>query len=381
MNKTISIEKQYNQSNNDGHLLADLQRTFLNDGEDIAIIKGHNYIIQKCPELFYTVIEITDLKHKLKNLEKASPQTFIELYKQKLIADEIVNSHSLDGITCNHSDILDLVMASGNSNKKHADFVKQYTNIINKQFKVEDQIGLSKLYYDSFITNVRKNEFKNMGVLFRDNKLKTRNEFNTESDIYKAVETTFNYYQHSDETMMIKISLLHYFLEMIKPFATNNGQITRLVTSGLLYPELSLASFKLADSIKTNLEDYEQIISETNSSNNVYDLTAFVYQFLNMILNNIKDTIYDLVQNNKKILQFKSEIKELELTNNQKRCLLAVYEGQTLGLDLTTKQIMHASGLSNPTVLKCTQQLADLGAVSIYKPGKQKIVKYITNNI
>ncbi len=317
----------------------------------------------------------------MKNLEKASPQTFIGLYRQKLIADEIVNSHSLDGITCNHSDILDLVMTGGNFNKKHADFVKQYTNIINKQFKIEAQIGLSKLYYDSFITSVRKNEFKNMGVLFRDNKLKIHNEFRTEADIYKAVKTTFNYYQNSTETEMIKICLLHYFLDMIKPFATNNGQVRRLVTSGLLYPELSLASFKLADSITTSHQDYEQIIRETNGSNNVYDLTAFVYQFLNMILNNIKDTIYDLVQNNKKILQFKAELKNLELTSNQKRCLLAVYEGQTLGLDLTTKQIMHASGLSNPTVLKCTQQLADLGAVSIYKPGKQKIVKHLTNHI
>ncbi len=381
MNKIKSIAKQYEEANNEGNLLADLQRTFLNEGEYILTIEGHNYIIQKCPELFYLIIEITDLKHKLNNLVKASPQSFIKLYRQNLIASEIVSASNLAGVKCNHADIFDLVMSESTSKKKHSQYVAQYLKLINKELNITSPINLSKVFYDAFTTSIRKNELTKMGVLFREGTLSKDNSLVSEPDIFNAVSTSFEYYNDNDENQLIKAAVIHYFIDYIKPFTASNIQVNHLLTTNLLFPELGLASLKLSSSIETNYDHYCQMISETNDSNNVYDLTAFVYEFLKLTFNNIKDTIYELAQNNKQILQFKTDLKALDLTNNDKRCLLACFEGSVLGLELTTKQIMYASKLSNPTVLKCSQKLADLGYVSISKPGKQKIVRYETHNI
>lgn len=382
MNKTTTIASQFAAMNEDQAMLAELQTNFLVEGESVITIADTEFIIQKCPELFYKLIDVIELKHKLKATLRETPDTLHKVAVSRMLEIEVAQTTKLSNLKIDREAIKNIVVNHSNKGYRERNIIEAYNNLQTTDLHVENAIKLRHLQSVHLGKILSKSNLKHMGPLFRkDQQLDpvAKNYPNikglsSETEIYDMINQLLDYLNNNDENLIIKVGVFHFIYEYIQPFNKYSSYIGRFVTIGYLFPEIDIASYAFSNTLVQNRSEYYTLINETASSLNVGDLTAFVYKFICYIIDSINYILKFLEHNIKRSEAFNQKLDSLELTNNEKRCLAILYEAHLVGEPLTTNQLTEQSALSNPTALKCMSKLESVGIATIEKPGKQKII-------
>ncbi len=386
MNYTETVVSQFQQANQSKKLLEELQANYKQTGEEILTLNNETFIIQKCPELFYKLIELSDLRHELKAIIKDTPETLLRVTATRMLEIEIKQTCKLSTIKIDSDAIKKIVVNKSSKQFKERNIVEAFNNLQTEQVRIENSLQLSKVYTDQLIERISKTKLKHQGPVFRKDMhidASARNYRNIrgleiENNIYSCVNQILDYLNNSPENIFIKTAVFSYLFEYIQPFSSNNGYINRFITSSYLFPEIDIASYAISNTVVQNRNDYYKLLNETADKNNPNDLTAYVYKYLCYIIDSINYIKKFLQGNITRIEKFNNKLTTLELTNNEKRCLTIIHQAFLVNEPLTTNQVVNQSGLSNPTALKCMSKLETLGIATQEKPGKVKMIKLNT---
>lgn len=383
MKSTQTIVSQFNQANQDLDLLKELQSEYLIHGEDVIEINDQQFIIQKRPELFYKLIELTNLKHELKTIINDTPETLLNVTTIRMMEIEIKQTCKLSNIKLDSNAIKKIIVGNSSKHFKDRNIVEAFNRLQHEPLVVENSLQLMKLYTDQLIERISKSNLKHLGAAFRkdqhiDPVAKNYRKIKglaVEDNIYSAINQILDYLNNSQENIFIKTAIFSYLFEYIQPFGSYNGYIARYIASGYLFDEIDIASYALSNTFVQNRGDYYQLLNETADEMNVNDLTAYVYTFIEYTIDSINYIKKFLQGNVIRIKNFSNKLATLDLTNNQKLCLEILHQAYLVNEPLTTNQVVSQSGLSNPTALKCMSKLEALDIATIEKPGKVKIIK------
>lgn len=386
MNYTETVVSQFQQANQSKKLLEELQANYKQTGEEILTLNNETFIIQKCPELFYKLIELSDLRHELKAIIKDTPETLLRVTATRMLEIEIKQTCKLSTIKIDSDAIKKIVVNKSSKQFKERNIVEAFNNLQTEQVRIENSLQLSKVYTDQLIERISKTKLKHQGPVFRKDMhidASARNYRNIrgleiENNIYSCVNQILDYLNNSPENIFIKTAVFSYLFEYIQPFSSNNGYINRFITSSYLFPEIDIASYAISNTVVQNRNDYYKLLNETADKNNPNDLTAYVYKYLCYVIDSINYIKKFLQGNITRIEKFNNKLTTLELTNNEKRCLAIIHQAFLVNEPLTTNQVVNQSGLSNPTALKCMSKLETLGIATQEKPGKVKMIKLNT---
>ena len=133
-----------------------------------------------------------------------------------------------------------------------------------------------------------------------------------EEKIIEYLKKALHFLNSDEYPALIRIAVFHYLFVYIHPFYDANGRTARFISSSYIAQHLhTLVALRLSVSIKKNKNRYYTLLKDTDAEINCGDLTPFIYGFLLLIA----DTLRDM---NKKL---KSKILQIE---RMKKLLLSV---------------------------------------------------------
>lgn len=374
MNKVISIVKQYNKSKRDDTFLKNIQKEFIASGSYALTINNKDYIIQKCPELFYKALDITNVSKDLNLLLTQLPQVFVDMTIDKLLEEELVQTNNIESIHTDRASVRDIIAKKpGSEHNREAQIVNHYMQILSEELCITTPEDISTIYYNFLKDYIQKEDLEAMEQHFRAESVNivtgTGKIIHTgiegEQHIYDALTNLLTYLANTEENIYIKVAVFHYLFGYIHPFYDGNGRMVRLITASLLFPEINIASLAISETIANNQSTYYQMFDETNSRYNINDLTSFVYQFLTFVEDSIQKTMYHLRNNKIKIENFNDSIDLFDMKNRDKLILSVIYQASLIEETMTASKLINIIGISRPTILKILKGFEDNNFISI----------------
>lgn len=359
-----------------------LQEKYLNTGTEVLLLSDRQYIIQKCPELFYKLLELTELRHHLKATLAQTPSALCQVTTNRMLEIELIQTTKLAKIKIDKQGLRNVIISRSSKQRREANIINFNRKLTRKQTKTYTPLLMRKQFYDYTSNYLTAADLNGLGPVFRNKPLRKSvspeyrhvRGLNSELEIYDDMTKVLNYLNNDDENIFIKVAIVHYLIEYTQPFSKYNGLYNRLLTANYLYPQIGIGVYALSNTLVQNKSKYYQLIEETADDLSINDLTAFVYNFICYIIDSINYITRFLEQNNKRTLNFKTKLEKLDLSSNQKLCLEILHQASLVKEPLTTTQLTEQSGLTNPTVLKCMTKLEQCGFATITKPGKQKVI-------
>ena len=253
----------------------------------------------------------------------------------KLFVNEILYTNKVEGIHSSKKAIYsELQNKRNNKEEKIVGIVRKYENILNNsEEKIKSLKDFRKIYDNLFIDFLDTEDYKLDGEIFRKDGVDVKNEameiihrgISGEDNIKKEMEKIIKFLNNDEIPSLIKISIIHFFIEYIHPFYDGNGRFGRYLLSMNLaecvgkYTALSISYI-----IAQNKMKYYKSFKQVESKYNLGEITFFVENILEniiegqkSILDLIEKTNYRVNQMNKiteEIEKERKDLKEIEMS-------------------------------------------------------------------
>ena len=195
-----------------------------------------------------------------------------------------------------------------------------------------------------------------------------------------------NLLNNDEYDYMIRIAVFHYIFGYIHPFYDGNGRTSRFISSYLLSKNLHpLVSYKLASTIKENLNSYYKSFKETNDEKNKGDLTIFVIKFFDILIKSLMELCDSLDEGYNKLNYFTNISEEMCVGDSRKFKVLFILIQNTLfgdeGLDIDDLSSICKIGKSK--IRSSLKELEENNILYITKDGRKNLydinLNYMSN--
>lgn len=283
---------------------------------------------------FYYHPAIAEQLNTIYKLDKQVSASFKDLpgiaqnqYIKKSLIDEIEMTNQIEGVVSTRKEIHDLITDIETKVTKKNRFdgiVKKYYYLFDgKNEKFTSSADIRKLYDDILHKEVIEENPKHEldGAIFRKDQVEVdksgisiHNGVYPESKIIEYIENSLSILNHGDLDPILRAVIFHYLFGYTHPFYDGNGRMARILTSYVISQELTpINGYRLSMSIKENLSKYYDAFKYTNDPRNRGDISTFVYEFLNILIESLQKTI--IYSNNKK--QQMDELWKIALSKNK----------------------------------------------------------------
>ena len=298
-NKEKTIDEYNKRIKNSATLITNL---FINP------IKKENKVADKEYNLFYfnllehsilqeqILLNSSKISFLLKDLSKRS---FKELALQ-ILSNEIFATNFIEGVKT----FKERVYVSLKQNK---------TTGIAKKYKDIFDGNVEKILFISDFTELYKEMFKDMknimeyeidGKYFRRGNVRVVNSLGktvhigvAPDKIEKYIKNLITFLNRDDVSVLVKVSISHFYFEYIHPFYDGNGRFGRYLISLYLSDKLDvLTTFSISNSILRDLKKYYNSFIETEDISNYGEITFFVENILKTIKNE-QERIIEFLEN------------------------------------------------------------------------------------
>lgn len=266
-------------------------------------------------EIYQLIIQIERVDKEIQQLIYALPDKALEDYASRCLIGEVILTNEIEGISSTRKEIGSVLEYLKTAHDKNASSSsssrkpKRFQGIVAKYKMLQDgkQISFNTcsdiraLYDELVLEEIRAQNPKNIpdGKYFRECGVEIYNSaqqvvhrgLEPEENIIKALEVSFELLSNNKIEALIRISLFHFFFGYIHPFYDGNGRMNRFMSSYLLCQEFCpLVGLNLSSTIKNNLSKYYGSFKLCEHILNKGDLTPFVIQFLEFILETMTET-------------------------------------------------------------------------------------------
>lgn len=232
-------------------------------------------------------------------LKDLSKRSFKELTLQ-ILSNEIFATNFIEGVKT----FKERVYVSLKQNKTTG-IVKKYKDIFDG--------NVEKILFISDFTELYKEMFKDMknimeyeidGKYFRRGNVRVVNSLGktvhigvAPDKIEKYIKNLITFLNRDDVSVLVKVSISHFYFEYIHPFYDGNGRFGRYLISLYLSDKLDvLTTFSISNSILRDLKKYYNSFIETEDISNYGEITFFVENILKTIKNE-QERIIEFLEN------------------------------------------------------------------------------------
>ena len=232
-------------------------------------------------------------------LKDLSKRSFKELALQ-ILSNEIFATNFIEGVKT----FKERVYVSLKQNKTTG-IVKKYKDIFDG--------NVEKILFISDFTELYKEMFKDMknimeyeidGKYFRRGNVRVVNSLGktvhigvAPDKIEKYIKNLITFLNRDDVSVLVKVSISHFYFEYIHPFYDGNGRFGRYLISLYLSDKLDvLTTFSISNSILRDLKKYYNSFIETEDISNYGEITFFVENILKTIKNE-QERIIEFLEN------------------------------------------------------------------------------------
>lgn len=244
----------------------------------------------------------------------------------KLFVNEILFTNKVEGIYSSKKAIYsELQNKKNNKEEKLVGIVRKYENILkSNEEKLENLTDFRKIYDNLFVDFLDMDNYKLDGEIFRKDAVNIKNNtmeiihhgISGEDNIKQEMEKIIKFLNNDDIPSLIKISIIHFFIEYIHPFYDGNGRFGRYLLSINLAKYLEkYTALSISFIIAQNKMKYYKSFKQVENKYNLGEVTFFVENILENIIEG-QNSILDLInETNFKVDQMNKIFKEIEKEN------------------------------------------------------------------
>ena len=304
----------------------------------------------------------------------------------KLLVNEILYTNKVEGIHSSKKAIYSELVNRGNQKysrkEKLVGIVKKYENILEeREEKIESAEDFRKIYDKLFVDFLDNDNYKLDGEIFRKDAVEVKNDIMEvihrgilgEENIKQEVEKLIKFLNNEDIPSLIKISIVHFFVEYIHPFYDGNGRFGRYLLSMNLAKYIGkYTALSISYIIAQKKAKYYKSFKEVENKYNLGEITFFVENILeniiegqNSILELVEKTIEKAEYMDKICTDIKKERKDLK--EIEMRILYILVQDYLFNEyeKIKNKDISKLTNLNknNQTINKYTKKLEEKGFV------------------
>lgn len=346
-------------------------------------IKGFPAFIMVTPEILRLISEINSLDKQIIKTQKTLPELALEQFMRNCLIDEVKQTNDIEGIVTTRKEIKD-ALNKNNKNSRIGGLVQKYF-LLSKSDTI-DLItcqDIRNLYEQLVLSEVALSDEGDVpdGEIFRKEHVYVK-DINSgevihsgiypEAEIITTMSLVLSHINSSDFSSLVNISMLHFMFGYIHPFYDGNGRTSRFISSYLLSKELeNIVGYRLAYTIKKNINQYYKMFKLTNEEINRGDLTPFVIYFLEIIRDSMKELVEYLIEKSQRLAYYYNKIEKFDVSPACKEMCYILLQNSMFaydGLSITDlSKILGKSSGSTRSNIKILQQL-NLIKITIERP-------------
>lgn len=266
------------------------------------------FFVMLTPELIIKMEQIFKLDKQLLLTMSVLPSVAVTQYRKACLVDEIKMTNAIEGVRSTRKEILNVIDKIDNKkNIRLKGLVKKYIMLENKTFEITSCTDIRDIYNELVLDEVvaENSDHAPDGKIFRNDVVQIHGSHMNvlhkgiidEEHIIRAIQKTIDIMNNEELSILIKVPVVHYLLGYIHPFYDGNGRLMRYISSKMLTKVLvNIVGYRLAYSMKQNMDAYMKLFKDTNEITNRRDLTLFVSKFFDLIIESLKDLSETLIE-------------------------------------------------------------------------------------
>ncbi len=358
-------------------------------------INNNTAFLMITPELFNKLYQISCLNDKLNNTISNLPTIALDQYIKRCLIDEIVLTNEIEGVISTKKDIFEILESAKlqDKHKRLLGLVTKYSKLTsNENLSIASCQDVREIYDDLVLQEVLNDNPQNApdGIYFRKSGVNILSKYSKvihtgvmpENTLNNTMTAALSILNDSSLNIIIRIAVFHYFFGYIHPFYDGNGRTSRFISSYLLSKNLNvLSGYRLAYTIKENINVYYNSFKITNDEKNKGDLTPFVINFFDILIKLLDKLIYSITKRHEQ-LKYYSGISHKLFNGNDKYANIAfiLFQQTLFGTGgISAEELVKASNSSEYTVRKCISELNAKKLLIVSKISKRYLYSFDIN--
>lgn len=363
--------------------------TFLNF--DIA---GNKAFYLTNQEILLLITKIMNVDKALNDKASRLPKVALNQFTKQALIDEIKQTNDIENVYSTKKEIKETFskLKSGKNEGRFKGLLNKYMKFQeNETIKLETCDDIRKLYDDIVLEEVKDSDNENMpdGVIFRKGQVSVYSDTGKEihhgvypeDKIINSMSNALMILNDDNINNLVSAAIFHYLFAYIHPFYDGNGRTDRFISSYVISKNLNhLVAYKFSYIIKKHQSQYYKMFSETNNPRNKGDITPFIIQFLELILEEEKELVDDLDKRLMNLKFFENKMKKLSLPlTNQKIMYVLIQNALFADEGLSVTQLSKIVKKSYSTVKRAIDELDEMNLIRKAVSGKSNLYEIDLN--
>lgn len=349
-------------------------------------------------EMLLLITKIMSVDRELSRKISGLPKIALDQFTIQSLIDEIQQTNDIENVYSTKKEIRETYkkISNGENKGRFKGLVSKYLKFqINEEINLKTCEDIRNLYNELVLDEVIEEDKDNApdGIIFRKDQVNVHTSTGKiihsgvypEAKIIDAMNKALNVLNNDSINNLVSAAVFHYMFAYIHPFYDGNGRTDRFISSYIISKNLNhLAAYKFSYIIKKHQKQYYKMFADTNDPRNKGDLTPFIIQFLEFILELEKELTEDIDKRVADLNYYNNKINTMNLGATEAEVAYVLLQNALFDDEgLTKHQIGDILHLSFNTVSKAFDTIQSLNSniIRCVKSGNRKLYDINLNEL